>query len=148
MLAIAKVALQLATSDRYGIFRDELYYIACADHLSWGYVGHPPLIAFVTWFSTHVFGTSLFGIRFLPAIAGGLLVYLTAAIAKALGGNRFAQCIAAFSIIPVPSYLMLNHWLTMNAFEPLLWTSALWLSARMLSRSEPRYWLLSGVLCG
>jgi 4-amino-4-deoxy-L-arabinose transferase-like glycosyltransferase len=55
---------------------------------------------------------------------------------------------AAFAIIPVPIYLMLDHWLTMNAFEPLLWATALWLTARMLSRNEPRYWLLIGAVCG
>jgi 4-amino-4-deoxy-L-arabinose transferase-like glycosyltransferase len=148
ILAFVKFALHLITADRYGIFRDELYYLACADHLSWGYVDHPPLIAFVTWFSAHVFGTSLLGIRFLPAVAGGLLVWVTAAIAKELGGNRFAQCFAAFAIIPAPIYLMLNHWLTMNAFEPLVWMTMLWLALRMLSRNEPRYWLLIGALCG
>jgi hypothetical protein len=41
--ALAVVTLQLATGWRYGLFRDELYYLACASHLDWGYVDHPPL---------------------------------------------------------------------------------------------------------
>ena len=148
ILALAKFALHIATAGRYGIFRDELYYLACANHLDWGYVDHPPLIALVTWFCTHVFGTSLFGLRFLPAIAGGMLVWVTAQIARELGGGRFAQCFAAFAIIPVPIYLVLDHWLTMNAFEPLLWMTVLWLALRMLFQNEPRYWLAIGALCG
>ena len=148
MLAFAKFAIQFATAGRYGIFRDELYYLACAHHLAWGYVDQPPLIAFVTWFSAHVFGTSLFGLRLLPAVAGGLLVWVTALIARELGGGQFAQCVAGFAIIPVPVYLMLNHWLTMNAFEPLLWTTVLWLMLRLFGRNEPRYWLAIGVLLG
>src|SRR5579871_501608 len=88
LLASIKVALHLATANRYGIFRDELYYLACADHLGWGYVDQPPLIAFVTWFASHVFGTSLLGLRLLPALAGGMLVWITAAIARELGGGR------------------------------------------------------------
>lgn len=147
-LVCIKVAIQLGTSSQYGIFRDELYYLACAEHLAWGYVDHPPLIAYITWFAAHVFGTSLLGLRVLPAVAGGLLVWVTAAIARELGGSRFAQCIAAVAIIPVPIYLMLDHWLTMNAFEPLLWATALWLTARMLSGNKPRYWLLIGGACG
>jgi hypothetical protein len=148
ILAFAKFAIQFATAGRYGIFRDELYYLACASHLSWGYVDHAPLIAFVTWFVAHVFGTSLYGLRFLPAVAGGLLVLVTGAITRELGGRRFAQCMAAFAVIPVPVYLMMNHWLTMNAFEPLLWMTTLWLALRIRSRNEPRYWLLIGALCG
>ena len=37
------MALHLATGWRYGLFRDEFYYLACANHLDWGYVDHPPL---------------------------------------------------------------------------------------------------------
>jgi hypothetical protein len=148
MPAFAKFAIQFATAGRYGIFRDELYYLACAHHLAWGYVDQPPVIAFVTWFSAHVFGTSLFGLRLLPAVAGCMLVWVTALIARELGGGRFAQCLAGFAIIPVPVYLMLNHWLTMNAFEPLLWMTTLWLMLRLIGRNEPRYWLAIGVLVG
>jgi hypothetical protein len=148
LLMFAKFAVQFATAGRYGIFRDELYYLDCARHLAWGYVDQPPLIAFITWFSTHLFGVSLFALRLLPAIAGALLVWVTAQMAHELGGGRFAQCMAAFSIIPVPIYLLLNHWLTMNAFEPLLWMTALWMALRMVARNEPRYWLAIGALCG
>ena len=58
-------------------FRDELYYLACAQHLDWGYVDQPPLIAFVAWFARHAFGESLIGLRLLPALAGAALVWLT-----------------------------------------------------------------------
>src|ERR1700722_2431255 len=38
LLAFTKFAIQFATAGRYGIFREELYYLACARHLAWGYV--------------------------------------------------------------------------------------------------------------
>ena len=44
-IAVAKLLFHLFTANRYGIFRDELYYLACAEHLDWGYVDQPPLIA-------------------------------------------------------------------------------------------------------
>lgn len=148
LLAFAVVALHLATAGRYGIFRDELYYLACAKHLAWGYVDQPPLIALLTWLTTHLFGSSLLAIRFLPALASGLLVLLTATIARELGGGRFAQYFAAFAVIPVPIYLILHHWLTMNAFEPLFWMAVVWCALRSINTNEPRYWLIAGVLCG
>src|SRR2546427_5681788 len=43
VLAAAKLLLHLAAINHYGYFRDELYYLACAGHLDWGYVDHPPL---------------------------------------------------------------------------------------------------------
>lgn len=39
---------------------------------------------------------------------------------------------------------MLQHWPTMNAFEPLLWTAVLWAAVRIVQRQEPGYWLLAG----
>jgi hypothetical protein len=148
LLALAKFLIQFATAGRYGIFCDELYYIDCAQHLQAGYVDFPPLIALLAWVSVHIFGPSLFGLRFLPAVAGGLLVWVTAQIAREFGGGKFAQGLAAFAIIPVPIYLMLDHWLTMNAFEPLLWMTLVWLAARMVRTQSLRLWAPIGLICG
>jgi hypothetical protein len=41
-IAGAKLLLHLLTAARYGIFRDEMYYLACSQHMAWGYVDHPP----------------------------------------------------------------------------------------------------------
>ncbi len=35
--------IHLLTNRSYGYFRDELYYIACARHLDFGYVDQAPL---------------------------------------------------------------------------------------------------------
>src|SRR5436190_3469368 len=103
-IAGTKLLLHLLTANRYGIFRDELYYLACAEHLDWGYVDQPPMIALITWASTKVFGTSLLGLRFLPALAGAALVWLTGRITKELGGGRTAQTIAALGVAVAPIY--------------------------------------------
>src|SRR5688572_21229411 len=70
LLALAKLLFHLFTAGSYGIFRDELYYLACAEHLDFGYVDQPPLIALIAWIARHLFGESLLGLRLLPALAG------------------------------------------------------------------------------
>jgi len=62
-LAAATVLFHLLTARGYGIFRDELYYLACAEHLDWGYVDHPPLVAALVWILRHPLGTSLPALR-------------------------------------------------------------------------------------
>src|SRR5512147_1418511 len=48
LLALTKmVLLLLATSNGYGYFRDELYFLDAAKHLALGYVDFPPLVAFI-----------------------------------------------------------------------------------------------------
>jgi dolichyl-phosphate-mannose-protein mannosyltransferase len=147
-LATAKFVFHLLTASRYGIFRDELYYLACGEHLGWGYVDQPPLIALVAWVARHIFGDWLVGLRLFPALAGAATVWLTGKLARELGGGAFAQVLAAVAVICVPIYLILHHWLTMNAFEPLIWVGCVWCIARAINRNDPRYWIWFGVLVG
>ena len=147
-LAGVKLLFQLLTAVRYGIFRDELYYLACGEHLGWGYVDQPPVIAFVAWIARHLFGDWLVGLRLFPAFAGAATVWLTGKLARELGGGAFAQVLAALAVICVPIYLVLHHWLTMNAFEPLIWIGCVWCIARVINQNDPRYWIWFGVLVG
>ena len=64
-----RLLLHLLTANRYGIFRDELYYYACSRHLAWGYVDMPPLVPAVTWLFTKFLGSSLFVLRLIPALS-------------------------------------------------------------------------------
>jgi hypothetical protein len=148
LLAAAKFVFHLLTAGRYGIFRDELYYLACSEHLDFGYVDQPPLIGLIAWMARHLFGESLLGLRLLPALAGAATVWLTGKLTREMGGNAFAQGVAAFAVIAAPIYLLLHHWLTMNAFEPLIWVACAWCIVRAINQSEPRYWLWFGILLG
>jgi len=147
-LAFGKLLLHLLTAERYGIFRDEMYYVACSRHLAWGYVDHPPMNVLVAWVAYHLFGTSLLGLRLFPALAGAALVWMAGVLAREMGGGRFAQGLAALAIIPVPIYLILHHWLTMNAFEPLIWMACVWCVIRAINRDQPAYLSWLGVLTG
>jgi 4-amino-4-deoxy-L-arabinose transferase-like glycosyltransferase len=73
-IALAAVALHLAYATGYGYFRDELYYLACANHLSFGYVDRPPLSIWLLYLQRWLFGDSLFALRLLPAVYVGLLL--------------------------------------------------------------------------
>ena len=147
-MATAEFLLHVLTATRYGIFRDEMYYLACSQHPAWGYVDHPPMNVFIAWLARHIFGDSLLGLRLFPAIAGAALVWITGQLAREIGGGRFAQVLAALVIIPVPIYLLMQHWLTMNAFEPLLWMGCVWCVVRAINLNEPRYLFWFGVLTG
>jgi hypothetical protein len=147
-LALAKLAFHLLTAARYGIFRDEMYYVACSEHLAWGYVDQPPLIAIVIWITRHLLGGSLVALRLPAALAGAALVWLAGKLARELGGGRFAQAMAALAVFMVPIYIIMHHWITMNAFEPLIWLGCAWCVARAINTGDDRYWFRFGVLAG
>ncbi len=147
-IAAALFILLIAFARHYGYFRDELYYLDCAQHLDFGYVDQPPLIALVTWFAVHVFGTGLIGLRLLPALAGAGTVVLAGALAREMGGRRFAQAFAAICVAIAPITLAMSHILTMNAFEPLFWMGCAWIVLRIVNTGDQRLWIAFGVLAG
>ena len=56
VVAIAKFGLHMIFNNRYGYFRDEFDYMACGDHLAWGYVDRPSLAPFLMRVSRELFG--------------------------------------------------------------------------------------------
>src|SRR5262245_61555790 len=80
----AKLALHIAYLRPYGYFRDELYYLACANHPALGYVDHPPLSIFVLGIWRAIFGDSVAAIRLVPALAGAATIFFTARLTMEL----------------------------------------------------------------
>lgn len=132
----------------YGIFRDELYFIACGEHLAWGYVDQPPVIALVAALTRSLLGDSLFSIRFFPAVAGAGVVLVTGLIARELGAGRFGRFLAQLAALVAPVFLAIHTILTMNVFEHLLWALAVYVLILIVKRDAPRLWLLFGVIAG
>src|SRR5690348_13773928 len=148
VIAIARFFFHLYFNNRYGYFRDEFDYIACGDHLSWGYVDQPPLIPFLIHVSRAVLGDSLRAIRFIPALASSLLVVQTAVLAREFGGRRFALLLSAICAVIAPQYLSNGSLLGTNCLEPNLWMGCAYFAVLAIKRDDPRYWQWFGVSAG
>ncbi|HEU4384629.1 MAG TPA: glycosyltransferase family 39 protein [Anaeromyxobacteraceae bacterium] len=146
--ALATFALHAACGGRYGPFRDEMYFVVCGERLAWGYVDQPPLVAVVARAAHELFGAWVPGWRLLPWIASAATAWLAGRLASRLGGGPFAAILAAVATAASPLLLGLGHYLTMNAFEPLLWTALALTLARLASGGDGRLWLAAGALVG
>lgn len=148
--AVAGIALllHLLAAGNYGYFRDELYYLACAQNPSWGYVDHPPLAVFILRTVTGIFGDSLFAVRLSGFLAHIGIVALYGLIAREYGADERGQilsaCFGAFS----PVILVVTHLYSMNGLDVLLsaWAVLAWLRAR---KEESLFkWIIFGVIAG
>lgn len=147
-LGLAKFLIHLAVNGRYGYFRDELYSIVCGQRLAFGYVDHPPLTPLVAKASRLLFGDSLLGLRVFPALAGAATVILAGLIVRKLGGGRFAQALAAVSVIISGVILNFGYLLTNNAFDILFWTLAASILVVILKGGRSKLWLTFGLVTG
>ncbi len=148
LIGLAQLFLQVLFHNQYGYFRDELYYIACSKHLALGYVDQPPLSIFLLALTRWIAGDSLQAIRFLPSVAGAAVVIIAALMAKKLGGGRFAQGLASFSIFAAHLLLGVGRYFSMNAFDILFWALALYLVVRIITEENPKLWLWFGIVAG
>ena len=140
--------IHLLTNGRYGYFRDELYYIACGRRLAFGYVDQPPLSILLLRLSEILFGSSLFAIRLLPALAGAATVAITGFIARELGGRAWAIALACAGSLCALFNLAVGNFFSMNAFEPLFCMGCVYLLVRIINGGSPVLWLWFGVLLG
>ncbi len=147
-VAAVKTLFHLFTFQGYGIFRDEMYFVACARHLSWGFVDHPPFAPAMMAISTGLLGDSLFAVRFWPAVLGGLPVVLAALMARELGGRTYAQLLAGIAAAVAPIWLALHHDFTIVMWEPVFWTAGALVVARLIRTGNPKLWLWFGAACG
>ena len=147
-LGIVAVLVQMLTNSRYGYFRDELYFLACSDHLALGYVDFAPLTAWLTHLSRLIFGDSLHAIRLMPALAYGTEVLITGLIARELGGRRWAILLACVSVLTAPVIIGNATRLSMNPLEPLFWMGAIYFLLTAINRNQPQRLVWCGVLLG
>lgn len=138
----------LLTSTRYGYFRDALYYLACAEHLAWGYVDQPPLFVLIAWIARHTLGTSLPALMFWPALAGAGRIVLTAAFARELGAKKFGVGFAAVLAATPGVCYVIDHQFGMNALEPLFSTGCAFVILRMIRTENLNLWIAFGAIAG
>jgi len=148
LVAAAAFGVEMAVSGRYGYDRDELYFLAAGQHLAWGYVDQPLLTPLLARIDALLTGGTLVGLRALPALGLAALVLLTAAMARELGAGRGGQLLAALATACCAEYLGAMHELTTTPVDFVGWALVLLAATKLLTRSDPRWWIAVGGLAG
>jgi hypothetical protein len=146
--AVGLLLFHLVFLRGYGVFRDELYYMACGRHPGWGYVDHPPLVGWVAWIVRQLAGDSHLVLRVVAAVAAATTVFLAARIARDLGGGPFARFFVGVAAAFLPISLALGSVFSMNVFDQLFWAILFWILVRVLSGGDERLWLVFGAVAG
>lgn len=148
LFAAIKLAVTMAVANRYGFHQDELYYLASSRHLELGYVDYPPIVPLLAAADQAIAPGSLVALRLLPALAGSLIIVLTALIARELGATTRAQAWAALAALLSPMFLGGTLMFQTVAFDELIWAIALLVFARILRDDGRRLWLVLGLVVG
>ncbi len=147
-MAVALILLHCLVNHQYGFHRDELNFIEDGRHLAWGYVDCPPFTPFVAHVAEMLFGTSLVGLRLFAAISQGLVLILTGLMVQRMGGNRWAQVIAAGGASISGVSLSQGSIFMYVSFDLLWWVLVAYGVISLLKTGDARWWLAIGVAIG
>ncbi len=148
LFAGLKILMHLPFLARYGYHHDELYFLDCGRHLSFGYVDHPPMIAWMARLADTLFGQSLIGLRMFSVGAEAAAVFMTGLLVVRLGGGGFGVFAACFSMLLAPDFVRPSIMFTIPSFEPIIWISCAYLLVRIIQENNTRLWIWIGVLMG
>jgi len=146
-LAAIPFFLHALAFNRYGFFRDELYFIVCGRHPAFGYVDQPPLTPLLAA-ASQVGGQSLWLLRIIPALFQVGAIVAACALARLLGGGRTAQVFTGLCAGLSPLLLAMAGLLETTALEPFFWTFVTYAVLRAVLRDEPNWFIFAGVATG
>jgi hypothetical protein len=142
------LALHLATNGTLGFHTDELYYLDCGRHPALGYVDFPPVAPLLARLETGLLGVSPWTLRLLPSLLGALLVALSGAYVRRLGGSLGLQGLALLTALAAPYFLGANWVFQTVTFDQVTWMVALYWFLCLVTARRPRYWVYLGITLG
>jgi hypothetical protein len=145
---LALLLLHVPILGRYGVHRDEMYFVECGRHLAGGYVDHPPFVPLVARIACEIGGCSVVALRLPSLLARLLTVILTIALVRRLGGRGLAQLLAGLAIVFAPAFQRMGKILCIPVFEPVFWTAGALLLLALVRGGRPRLWLGLGLVVG
>ena len=146
-VALVRLVAHLLVAGNFGYFRDELYYIESGRHFQTGYVDFVPFIAWLAGI-LQIVGDNLVVLHIISALAGTALVVVTGLMAREMGGGRVAQGLAALGTAVMVTFLATGSFFTMDVFDELWWGLAAYVFILLVSRENPKLWLLFGLITG
>ena len=148
--AALRLVLHAVVGSGNGFQLDELHFLACGRRPAWGYVDHPALVPWLARMAESLFGPGITPaeLRGFSALAGAATVFLAGLVARELGGKRYAQGVAALTVLVMPLFVSTGELFGTVVFDQMAWALAFWLVVRTLRTGAGRGWLLVGLAAG
>lgn len=147
LLTGAVAVVHLALANRYSLFGDELYFIACGRHPAFGYADQPPLVPLLSAL-LYSLGSHVWLLRLPSVAAASGLVWLTISMSRLLGGSQIAALISGLGAACAPMLMSITAVLWTSTFEPLAWTAVAYAVTRTVILDDRRALLWGGLVLG
>jgi Dolichyl-phosphate-mannose-protein mannosyltransferase len=146
--AVALLTMQAFAASRLELTFDEAYYTLWSRALAFGYLDHPPMVAYFIRASTTLLGGSEFGVRALSLALVGALPALIAYIAWRLFHSVETAAIAVLMWIASPLVMAGAAFATPDAALVVFWTLGLAALTELWRTAKTRWFIAMGLALG
>ena len=137
LIAIKMILQYILVNPVYELHRDEFLYLNQGDHLAFGYISVPPLMALISKI-VYLLGGSQFWIRFFPGLFGALTIVFVWLIIESIGGSLFSNIVASTALL-FSALIRINILYQPNSFDILTWTIIFYLLIRFVQSENPKW---------
>jgi dolichol-phosphate mannosyltransferase len=139
--------LRLVYAGSVELMPEEAYYWNYSRHLDFGYLDHPPMVAWLIRLGTDLFGQTEFGVRAGALCCGAVTSIFVYKLTRNLFGE--ASAVAALLLAQALPYFFLSGLLT-TPDAPLVaaWAASLYFLERALIANRSRAWWFAGISLG
>lgn len=141
------VALRLIFMSTIDLLPEEAYYWNYAQHLDIGYLDHPPMVAWLIWLSTTVFGQTEFAVRLGAALCWLAAAFFVFQFARNLYGKT-AAFLAVLLFSALPFFFVMGMLMVPDAPLTAAWAGALYFFERATLAERRGAWLGAGICIG
>ena len=139
--------LRLVYAGSVEMMPEETYYWNYSRHLDFGYLDHPPMVAWLIRAATAVFGQTEFGVRAAALICGTITSIFVYKLTRNLFGA--ATALAALLLVQaLPFFFLSGLLMTPDAPLAAAWAASLYFLERALIGNQSRAWWFAGISLG
>jgi dolichol-phosphate mannosyltransferase len=138
--------LRLLYIGQLELLPEDSYYWNYSQHLDLGYLDHPPMVAWLIWLGTHVFGGE-FGVRIGAVGCAAVAMFFSYRLTRNLFGEESAR-VALVLMQVLPFFFLAGLLMTPDAPLTAAWSATLYFLERALLGGQARAWLFAGVSIG
>jgi len=141
------VVLRLLCAGSVELLPEETYYWNYSQHLDFGYLDHPPMVAWLIRLGTLAFGQTEFGVRAGALCCGAI----TSVFVYRLARNLFGEASALGALLlaqTLPFFFLSGFLMTPDAPLTAAWAASLYYLERALIAERPGAWWRAGICLG
>jgi dolichol-phosphate mannosyltransferase len=146
-LIVYSFVLRLVYAGAVEMMPEETYYWNYSRHLDFGYLDHPPMVAWLIRVATAVFGQTEFGVRAGALLCGAITSIFVYKLTRNLSGA--ATALGALLLVQtLPFFFLSGLLMTPDAVLVAAWAASLYFLERALIGNQARAWWFAGIGLG